>query len=339
MAVVAAAVQMIAVGVAALEAVVVARQAVMGALARVGQAQVALLAHPGQADAAGVGVVEAARHLAQRLAARRPAAAHAVVARAALHALDMHGDVARAAGELECAGLFARAAARAQLGAAFVAFFGHGGGDLVVEHVDHAADGASAMDQRRWAAQHLDLARQHRLGHHGVVGADGGGIVQLGTIAQHLDARAVHAADDGAARARAEVAAGDAGLAAQRLAQRGLAPAHQFIAFEHGGGGGHFGGAQLQPAGAHRDLGQRCLRRGGGVAASGGRQRQNGAQGLRQGDRHCGATRGAGRGESMEGGFHGIVSVQARPSRRVCAARPALARRARRVRNNDQKRL
>ena len=44
------------------------------------------------------------------------------------------------------------------------------------------------------AAQHLDLRGEQGLGDHGVVGAEGGGVVQLGAVAQHLDARAVHAA-------------------------------------------------------------------------------------------------------------------------------------------------
>ena len=75
--------------------------------------------------------------------------------------------------------------------------------------------------------------------------------MQLGTVAEHAHARAVHAANDGAAGPGAKVAAGDAGLAAQRLAQRGLTAAHQFIAFEHCHGRGHVARAQLQAAGRH----------------------------------------------------------------------------------------
>ena len=86
-----------------------------------------------------------------------------------------------------------------------------------------------------------------------MVGADGGGIVQLGTVAEHAHTRAVHAANDGAAGPGAKVAAGDAGLAAQRLAQRGLAAAHQFVTFKHRDGRGHVARAQLQAAGRDGD--------------------------------------------------------------------------------------
>ena len=248
-----AAVQMIAVGVAAFKAVVVPRQAVLGRLARVGRAQVAALAHPRQPHAARVGAVEAARHLAGGLALRRPALAHAVVARVARHALHMHRQVASTAGQRESTRPLTGAGVGTQLGAAFVPFLRNGRGHLAIEHIDHAAHGAVAIHQGRGAPQHFDLRGEHGLGHHRVVGADGGGIVQLGTVAEHAHTRAVHAANDGAAGPGAKVAAGDAGLAAQRLAQRGLATAHQFIAFEHGHGRGHVARAQLQAAGRDGD--------------------------------------------------------------------------------------
>ena len=247
------AVQMIAVGVAAFKAVVVPRQAVLGRLARVGRAQVAALAHPRQPHAARVGAVEAARHLAGGLALRRPALAHAVVARVAGHALHMHRQVARTAGQRESTRPLTSAGVGTQLGAAFVPFLRNGRGHLAIEHIDHAAHGAVAIHQGRGAAQHFDLRGQHGLGHHGVVGADGGGIVQLGTVAEHAHTRAVHAANDGAAGPGAKVAAGDAGLAAQRLAQRGLTAAHQFIAFKHCDRRGHVARAQLQAAGRDGD--------------------------------------------------------------------------------------
>jgi hypothetical protein len=100
--------------------------------------------------------------------------------------------------------------------------------------------------------------------------------VQLGAVAQHLDARAVHAPDDGAAGPGAEVAAGDAGLAVQGFAQRGLAAAHEFVAFEHAGGGGHVAGAQLQAAGRDGHIGQAgrsVLRRCSDAPGQGHRQR------------------------------------------------------------------
>ncbi|MNV43056.1 hypothetical protein D3C71_1347590 [compost metagenome] len=202
----------------------------------------------------------------------------------------MHRQVASAAGQREGTCFFTRAGVGAQLGAALVALLRDGSGDLAVEHIDHAAHGAVAVDQGRGAAQHFDLRGQQRLGHHGVVGADGGGVVQLGAVAQHLDARAVHAPDDGAAGTGAEVAAGDAGLTVQRFAQGGLAAAHEFIAFQHGDRRGHLIGAQLQAAGRDGDGGQAgggrsavigrcCHRRGLRVRHAGARQRQHGGQG------------------------------------------------------------
>ena len=281
------AMQVGAVGVAAFKAVVVARQAVAGGLAGVGGAQVTPVAHPRQAHAAGVGAVKAARHFAGGLAIGRPAFAHPVVARVARHAFYVHGQVASAAGQRERPCPLARAGVGAQLSAALNALLRDGGGYLAVEHVDHATYGAAAIHQRRGAAQHFDLRGQQGLGRHGVVGADGGGVVQLGAIRQHLDAGAIHAANDGAAGTGAEVAAGDAGLAAQCFAQRGLAAAYEFVALQHGGGRGHFIGAQLQAAGRHGDGGQAacgwwcCLRIGLCMRQTGAPQREDGGQGHR----------------------------------------------------------
>ena len=217
--VMAAAVQMVAMGVAALEAVVVAWQAIARSLARVGQAKVALRADPGQAQAARVRAVEAAAHAPLGLAVGRPAAAHAVVAGIARHALGVDGQLAGAARQRERARRLASAGAAAQLGRARDAVLGNGRGNLVVQDVDHAAHGtAAAVDQRRGAAQHFDLRGEHGLAGHGMVRADGGGIVQLGAIAEDLHARPVHAADDGPACACAEMAGH--GCRARRPASR-----------------------------------------------------------------------------------------------------------------------
>ncbi len=142
-----AAMQMVAMGVAAFKAVVVPRQAVLGRLARVGRAQVALLAHPRQAHAARVGAVEAARHLAGGLALRRPALAHAVVARITGNAFDVHRQVARTAGQREGTRPLTGAGVGTQLGAAFVPFLRDGRGHLAIEHIDHAAHGTVAVHQ------------------------------------------------------------------------------------------------------------------------------------------------------------------------------------------------
>ena len=288
-------------GVAAFETVAVARQAVFGVLACEGHAQVAAAANPGQAHAAGTRAVEAAGHAAPL----GPAAAHAVVVGVPTGGLHVHGQVARAAGQRDSAGLFAHCAAGAQLGAAFVALVGHGRGHLAVQHVDHAAHGAAAVDQCRRPAQHFDLCRQQRLGRHGVVRADGGGVVQFGPVREHAHARAVHAANHVAAGARAEMAAGDAGLAVQGLAQRGLALAHEGVALQHRHGLCHFGHAQLQTAGGHGDLGQAGIRlRPRGCCAGQAQQRGPGQR------VHCARHVGE-RGE----GVHTTISVKSRQAR------------------------
>ena len=151
----ATAMQVRAVRVAVFDVVVVPRQAVARPLLRVRHAQEAARAHPGKAHAAGAGAVETALHTL----AAFPAAAHGVVAIVAAHAFDVQHQRALAHRHLGGACLAARSGIGAELGAAFHAFGGRGGGHLVVQHVHHAAHGTAALDQRGRAAQHLDLAR------------------------------------------------------------------------------------------------------------------------------------------------------------------------------------
>ena len=151
----ATAMQVRAVRVAVFDVVVVPRQAVARPLLRVRHAQEAARAHPGKAHAAGAGAVETALHTL----AAFPAAAHGVVAIVAAHAFDVQHQRALAHRHLGGACLAARSGIGAQLGAAFHAFGGRGGGHLVVQHVHHAAHGTAALDQCGRAAQHLDLAR------------------------------------------------------------------------------------------------------------------------------------------------------------------------------------
>ena len=64
-----------------------------------------------------------------------------------------------------------------------------------------------------------------------------------------------------------------------------VAAAHEFVALQHGGGRGHFIGAQLQTAGRHGDGGQAacgwwcCLRIGLCMCQTGAPQREDGGQG------------------------------------------------------------
>ncbi|MNI54011.1 hypothetical protein D3C73_1088740 [compost metagenome] len=111
--------------------------------------------------------------------------------------------------------------------------FRHGGGHLLVHHVDHAADGAAAIQQRRRAAQHFDAFGQQRLDGHGVVGGNAGGIHHFGAIGQHFHARRGLAAYHRTAGAATKCVAVDTRQARQGLTQRAAAPFDQFVAFQH----------------------------------------------------------------------------------------------------------
>ena len=158
-----AAVQVQAMQVAAFKTVVVAGQAIVRRLPRVGRAQVAaVISNPRKTHTA----IVAARAAACDLAAAFPTAAHTVVLRIARHALRVNGEIAAAAGYRHRPRSTGTARACAHLNLAFIALFWYGGGNLVVQHIDDAANRACAIDQRRRPAQYLDLPRQHGLGGH-----------------------------------------------------------------------------------------------------------------------------------------------------------------------------
>ena len=145
------------------------------------------------------------------------------------------------------AGRLAVAGGVAEVGAAAEAFE-RLARDAVVDHVDHAADGAAAVLQRRRAAQHLDAFGDQRVDRHRVVVAQRRRIGRRAAVLQDADAVAVLAADGRPARVRPEVAAADAGQAVERLAQRGLGAQQQRVA-------GDGGGRRDQVAGAERIAG------------------------------------------------------------------------------------
>jgi len=107
-------------------------------------------------------------------------------------------------------------------------------GNPPVNHVDHAADGIRAVEQRRRAAHDFDAPGEHRIEAHGVVGARRRGVNRVAAILQHTDAVPVETADDRTARRRAEVGGTDAGCARERLAERGLERALEAISGEDG---------------------------------------------------------------------------------------------------------
>jgi len=146
-----------------------------------------------------------------------------------------------------------------------------------------------------------------------VVRADGGGIVQLHAIGQHPHARAIHAADDGAAGPGAKVRGVDAGLPRQAVAQRGGAAQLPGLALQHADGRRHVLGAQAQAGGGHGDAGQLRLGRVGGLGL--GQRQRAGGQGDGQGHRVVaqelagGTQRRAGGGQRIQR-FHGRSQAQ-----------------------------
>ena len=132
-----------------------------------------------------------------------------------------------------------------------VAQFGGAGGlghrsarNAVVDRIDHAADGAAAVEQGRRPAQHLDTFDHQRVDRHRVVVAQARRVECDAGIAEQLDPVAVHAANDRPVGVGAEVACRDTGQAIQRFAQRAAAPQHEAVAAQHGGRAHHVGRAQ-----------------------------------------------------------------------------------------------
>jgi hypothetical protein len=111
------------------------------------------------------------------------------------------------------------------------------GRDALVDDVDQAADRAGAVEQGGGAAQDLDLARDRAFGGHRVVVRQAGHVRGRHAVFQHLDARAFHAADDGARGAGAEGRGGYAQLVLQGLAERAADLVAQFVAGQHLGRG------------------------------------------------------------------------------------------------------
>ncbi len=182
----------------------------------------------------------------------------------------MDGDVvAGAGGEPHGAGLFVGHGVAPGGDEAFHRPVRHARGDLVVEHVDHAADGAAAIQQGGRAAQHFHFARQHGFHGGGVVRRNRRHIEQLRAVGQHADTRRGLAADHRPAGAAAVGVGVHAGQAIQGIAQGGFALLEQQLVFkqvERGRRqigvaaqrqGGHFHGVQPAVGVGGRGLGGR----------------------------------------------------------------------------------
>ena len=155
----------------------------------------------------------------------------------------------------------------------------HRGRHAVVDHVDHAADGTAAVEQRGRPAQHLDAIGQHGLGGIGVIGAGIGGIAHGHAVLQHQHARCALAADHGLPHPRTEGGERHTGLLLQRLAEGGRDAPAQFVA---GNQAGRVHGLGL--ALVHRRRDDDLLEaRIGGVGGDGAREQGSGAEARRVG--------------------------------------------------------
>jgi hypothetical protein len=100
-------------------------------------------------------------------------------------AVDLEREGGAAGGGREDAGALMRGGSVAEFRAAAERMRGGGRGDAVVNHVDHAADGGAAIEQRGGAAQNLDALDEQRLDTDVVIGADIGGIERADAVVEH----------------------------------------------------------------------------------------------------------------------------------------------------------
>jgi len=134
-------------------------------------------------------------------------------------------------------------AAVAQL-AGTVDAFDSFGGDAVIEGIDHATDGAAAIQQRGGAPHDLDALHIDRVQWHRMVVRQRRRIQRAHAIAQQANAVAVLAANNRSAGAWAEVGRGHPRLFVQGFTEAAFLLQGQFIALQHGGGRGQLFTAQ-----------------------------------------------------------------------------------------------
>ena len=127
-------------------------------------------------------------------------------------------------------------------------------GNAVVDDVDHTADRAATVLQRRRAAQHFDALGHQRIDRHRMVVAQRRRVHRRAAVLQDADAVAVLAANHRATGVGPEIGAADTGHAVQRLAQRALRAQQQRIARQALGRGDKF--CRPQRIAGDRDLTQ-----------------------------------------------------------------------------------
>ena len=229
-------------------------------------AEEAAFAHPGHAERGAVGA---------HRAVGQPAAAHVVVpvvfvmagvmpgvagdgvvAGFPVQGVDVEHQRARGRGAIQAqhAGALVVAAGGPHFRAPLQRGVGGVLGDAALDHVHRAADRAAAVEQGRRSLEHFDLVGEEGLDRHCVVDADGGHVARGQAVAQHLYARALHAADDGPAHAGAEIGRLHAGQAAHGLAQGRGADLVEPAAGQHLDRAGEGFGGLRQGRGAHHQL-------------------------------------------------------------------------------------
>ncbi len=240
----AAAMQVRAMQMAVFEIMAVAGQAIDVVLCRIGQADITAVADPGQTETASAG----ARVTAGDPLAFLPAVADAVIVAVTVQPFGVQGEIAAAGRDGESAGAFAGGRGAEHFDMAGVTCRRNLRGNLVIKAVDDAPAGATAIGQTGRAAQDLDLVAEQRLDRHCVILADGRSIHHFRTVAEDAHPRPVHAANDGATGAGAEMTGVSAGLVRQRFAQCGCSLSKQVIGGENGDGRCHVIHTQGQAA-------------------------------------------------------------------------------------------
>jgi hypothetical protein len=183
--------------------------AVVVAVAVDARAQVAARRDDRAPDGAAVRLTGGVGHVGAWLGAaviqRAVEARHAQIAGLAAERVGMHRKARAACLYHRRAAALARRAAQAQLRPARCLLHRRTW-DAVVDRVDHAADGAAAVQQRGRAAQHFHALDDERIDGHRVVVAQARCIQRCARVAEHPDAIAVLAADHGAVGVRAKPA-------------------------------------------------------------------------------------------------------------------------------------
>ena len=108
--------------------------------------------------------------------------------------------------------------------------------DTVIDHVHDTAQDAGAIEQGRWAAEHLHLTDRQRIDAHRVIGTGAGGIEDARPVLRDLQAIAFESADHRSARVRTEVARSHAGDISEHVAESGYRKRLESGAAESQGG-------------------------------------------------------------------------------------------------------